>query len=196
MIWPHSCVTALQQQPNHTVKCLLVSTSVTVLHSPKAHIIIINAMELGKTFHSDERTPLFQDHFAGILCLSFPTQMIPWPGMLKGEPSRRRKLACKRTKHANMSIYGLHLLLLSTFLQKKYFFLKLQIRAPQGTAMLVCSSPMRSRKRLAHNIFNTFATHAQFIYCFCTWALFSSMFYWPVHVFCEMYWMFYLNDKP
>ena len=122
MIWPHSCVTASQQQPNHTVKCLLVSTSVAVLRSPKAHIIIINVGELGKKYHSDERTPLFQDHFSGILCLPLPTQMIPWPGMLKGEPSRRCNLACKRTKHANMSIYGLHLLLLSTFLQKKYSF--------------------------------------------------------------------------
>ena len=35
---------------------------------------------------------------------------------------------------------------------------------PQGAAMLVCSWPTKSRKRLAHNVFDAFATQARLVH--------------------------------
>ena len=40
--------------------------------------------------------------------------------------------------------------------------------------------------------------HAQcyYIYCFCIWAFFSSVFIELLMFYCKMYWMFYVNVEP
>ena len=47
-------------------------------------------------------------------------------------------------------------------IQQKYFLFK--IGALHGTAMLVCSLLMKSRKRLAHDVMYTSAKHASLVY--------------------------------
>ena len=78
-------------------------------------------------------------------------------------PKWKQKLAWKCTKPANISICRLHddcptiPLLILTCGRKKYF-LGLCFWAPQGAAMLLHSLPMKSRKRLAHDIMATCST--------------------------------------
>ena len=50
----------------------------------------------------------------------------------------------------------------STFLPKDIQF-GLQISAPKGTAMLVHSLAMKSRKRFAHIVSDTFAKHSDLV---------------------------------
>ena len=54
------------------------------------------------------------------------------------------------------------MVVLSIFMQQKYFLLR--IWAPQCEAMLIHSLPMKRRKRLAHDVIDTHATHADLLF--------------------------------
>ena len=64
----------------------------------------------------------------------------------------------------NTSICMLRLVALSIDNYTKEVPLLLQFCPPQGAAMLVYCLPTKSRKRRAHDVFNTFATHAGLVY--------------------------------
>ena len=67
-------------------------------------------------------------------------------------------------KCANTSVGRLCMVVLSKLMQQEYYFFLLQIKTPQGAAMLICSSPMKIRKRFAHCVMYTSAIHAGFVH--------------------------------
>ena len=75
---------------------------------------------------------------------------------IKVESDPWRTLAWKGRECANIFICLFHMVL-SIFIQKENFFL--QISAGRGAAMLVRSLPVKSRRRLVHDVFRTFTIH-------------------------------------
>lgn len=70
----------------------------------------------------------------------------------------------QRCKLANISICRHSLVVLSVSPQKTLVLFLLWARAPQRTAKLFHSLPMRSRKRFAHYVFVAFVTHASLVH--------------------------------
>ena len=69
--------------------------------------------------------------------------------------------------------------------------------APWGRAILVYSSPMKSRKRLARDTYSIHLPHMPNLYtAFVLEQFLAPCFIDLLMFFCQMYWMFYVNDKP
>ena len=84
----------------------------------------------------------------------------------KGDFMWGHKLAWRSWNYANVSIFRLHVAV-SVCINRSgvFFFFLLQTGTPQGT--LILSLPMRNRKRLAHDIPQTCATHGGLVHA-CT----------------------------
>ena len=81
------------------------------------------------------------------------------------DPKQGCKMAWKWRRSVNIFICRLCVVVQSKFIRPKkysffsfFFFFCFLIYASQGTAMLVYSLPVKGSKRLAHGLFNTFAT--------------------------------------
>ena len=85
-------------------------------------------------------------HFLDLLCTATE---------FKGELNQICKLSWKHRECVFSSSFGCsaHITLILSF---------------SGTAMLICSLPMKSKKRMAHDIFNSFATHYGLVFL-CYW---------------------------
>ena len=68
----------------------------------------------------------------------------------------------ENVKMCKFSFVGLVWLVYQYLCNRSPFFLP--IRASQGAAILVCSLPMRSGKRLAYDVFDTSINHADLVH--------------------------------
>ena len=82
---------------------------------------------------------------------------------IKGEPNRLCEVAWKPKKMCKYvhlhALFGSSVIMYTKGIQS---FL-LRISVPQGASMLIHFLRMKSKKRLARDVFNTFATHASLI---------------------------------
>ena len=154
-LWKISCLKSFQEKANvksfchswqHTVNIWLISLKYK--HSYKKELVHAH-IHKWKTHAKSELSKNICFVFTN-LSLTIPALLWP-PTKLKGNRTEDTHRTWKCRKCVHVSIYRLHLDKRRTFL--------LQIWALCGASM-ASSLPMKSRKRLAQDILDTFATHA------------------------------------
>lgn len=125
-------------------KTTLVIKPKRVMTQPTECRIIMALTARDLTSSTDTGTDSISPH----LFRSLGPLQYPFGKKLKREPNPRRELAWNRRKCANAVICRFHFDVLSIFMQRKKKKEKnpLRIWIPPGTAMLVCSLSMKSRK--------------------------------------------------
>ena len=126
--------------------------------------------------------PSFRTTFLEFVAFPYPHKWPPDQGRLKGNQAEDTSWPVNVQNVQICPSMGFICFFCQHFCKRSCFF-NANLSSPGHSHAGLLFTNEEQKKVGSRHIFNTFATHAQFIYCFCTWAVFSSMFYWPVDVF-------------